>query len=395
MLRRRAIIFLSTAFLTMIGIWLVRNWSFLSEPRFGGRKLSEWCDQGLSSAEGGDAMVSASNAVWQIGERSIPWLVKWGMEGPAKWENWITEKSGPRAKVFGDWIETREALRRRNRERAGYLADTLSGLAGMAIPGLITSRDWNDEAEIQVVLDLIKRIGPDGLSCIGLALTNKSLESRIRGRYVLQKMGPEAASAGTLIWPQLDVTDQSSEQADLLYTLVVIRYQPKDSVAAISSRIRRYSSDPEICGDLYDTLRGTGMLAVPEFVSGLRTTNLVQRAAAFFALLDGVERRLSLDSGGEELDRPLFVIELDEVGRSVLAAGGAEVKSNCLQLVRGLLGHTRFKNSLRLSRCSKSTLFLGALAKDPDPSVSAAANAVIVEFGPLGRIQRANQVFNF
>lgn len=341
-------------------------WGAQRQPSFEGRTLEEWCDLGISGVDDDNEAITvlASNAVWQIGEQAIPWIVDWTTVGQPKWEAWLDGKTAPRFKGLEDWIEARDKARDQARERAGYLADVLRERAGGAISKLIDPRWINHPDAYIASAETIYRIGPEGISHLAFALTNISREYRSNARHVLNGWGPDAEPAGPIIWRQLDPGDDSQEQEELLRTLAVIHHRPKDTATAISARLKRFSGDEERCTALYTALLEVGPDGAPEFAAGLTTTNLVQRESAIRTLIHHV------DQWG-----------MPKLLGLIFASSGSEGKTNCLLYVKDILHGTNGKNWIYDPRSGHPFGLLCALADDADPAVAATAKGLIVEYG--------------
>src|SRR5215813_5817211 len=110
MCRRRVIVVFAACVLLAIAIFAF--WAAEPEPRYNGRKLSEWLETAdkISTIDGdpfrrvreidtpGSGGQGAVSAVRVIGTNALPWLLKWAAEDHEKWNNWVmkTGESLPR-----------------------------------------------------------------------------------------------------------------------------------------------------------------------------------------------------------------------------------------------------------------------------------------------------------
>ena len=367
---RRRLVALIALMLAGLVAWV---WQSHRQPSFEGRTLGEWCDLGIASVadDNESSALLASNAVWQIGDRAVPWLVDWATVGQPQWESWLDEKADSRFKTLDNWIYGRDKARDRDRERAGFLADTLRERAGPAIPELINPKWFKDLDVFIASQETIYRIGAGGIPYLAFALTNASSEYRSNARHLLDGWGSEAESAGAMIWPQLDPNDESEEQDELLATLAAIRHRPAETVAAIRSRIQRYPDKKGLWSIFYGALWNAGPHGMEEFALGLAATNSFQRSAAIETLFD----RSSLLS-----EEPSPSLNLDKSTRSLLAQTSSTGKLNLLLFAKELLSGNPSTFTRQRRRALISTFFLDELANDADSTVSTMAKGLKNEF---------------
>lgn len=166
-----------------------------SEPRFGGRTLSEWLtDYEAGVQTGGTRNTNALVAIRSIGSNAVPFLVKWinvDYTAPERLADFIGFAAGhpyqpPR-------------IKRGNKAMRGF--EILGTNAVSAIPGLtkIILEDKRYDPAVSARYALVY-IGAPGVSALGMLATNQSTPRRVETVLVLGTSCRSGLSEAAMPW---------------------------------------------------------------------------------------------------------------------------------------------------------------------------------------------------
>jgi bilin biosynthesis protein len=184
------------------------------EPRYGGKRLSEWADilampwdeyrdeQKAREAESHHG--EAENAIRHIGTRAFPYAIKWCRATDSAWkektQDWLPDWLG-RKQLFG--VELNELYQihfhfisaNDLHQRSGEIFRILALDAKPEIPVLIKLLENKDQGVAGAAADDLCNIGPDAVAPLTAALTNSNAQVRRYAASLLGDFPPAATSA--------------------------------------------------------------------------------------------------------------------------------------------------------------------------------------------------------
>ncbi len=158
-MRRRRILIISAA-CVLVGIGVVAFWPGEPEPEYNGRKLSEWLLYKPGDDDAPNALDLEIEAIRQIGDAAVPWLLKWARYNSPPWR-WRLNR------IFGE----DRGIRRRDAVWFGFQA--LGPKAVDAIPVLTQmANDPKEPYDYAKPLYALSHIGNRGFPPVLAVLEN-------------------------------------------------------------------------------------------------------------------------------------------------------------------------------------------------------------------------------
>jgi hypothetical protein len=383
---RRVFPLLAALLLIVAGAWF---WAG-REPAYEGRTLCEWCDLGIG-ALGNDPRQSpadpaqflmASNAVWQIGERAVPWLDKWVYRANKPgWEAWLKSLGGGRWDSLDDWMLGRQQERWKAFSRPGFISFILRERTANVIPRLMDHRSGDEgETSRSAARFTARLIGPSGMERLLSFLADPSPERRWLARGILSSWGTDAISAGPLLWSQLASLRDPDEQKDIFCCLSSIGYRPEETAAHLRKMNEETTAQEKFpyTWRLPVALIQTHTAALPHMDVMLTHTNYGIRWSGFIGMLADHDRR---DDSWREwfVKHPLRASwPPSRFSQEAFRNLGREAKINCLLLAQE-------KSNVVLPDTVSG--FLRYMAEDPDSVVAKEAREILETKEPSKRLK--------
>ena len=245
----------------LLAVWV----GWLQEPRYEGKKLSEWLDllpKGSYPLQDGDKVARIHDAIRQIAAKGLPFLVKW-----------LQGEDGPR----------RDAAR-----------DGLSILGPQAAPALpalnCLIHDWRSHAGWTNAVDVLRFMGPAGASTLMATLTNRDYPIAVR--YRAAESIPylyDMLTNGSPLVPALAVCLQETQESlavSAARTLCFYRFETRSAIAVLLRSVQ--STNPAVALEAVSALDSAKFQpdnAVATLVEALQHTDsqVASRAAEVLA----------------------------------------------------------------------------------------------------------------
>ena len=166
-----------------------------SEPRYGGKPLSEWVlasSADLMSAESGE---NIDHALRQIGTNGIPYFLKWISDEttPSRFENRVDAAAAWLNEKLQTNFEPRARLRKHLKLPSVYAIEALGENAAFAVPGLGQILEGTNGSDPKFsAAEVLGRLGPIGLPTLARALTNSNPAVRGAAVFGLRFSGTNA-----------------------------------------------------------------------------------------------------------------------------------------------------------------------------------------------------------
>jgi hypothetical protein len=186
MRRRRVLIILAAGLVLAIAVFAF--WPPEPEPRYNGKKLSEWletADKDFSTIDSNPfrrvreidtsapgEVKEAVTAVRVIGTNALPWLLKWATEDHEKWNNWVMNAGESLPRYLHTYRLALSIVRNSGRkQRAAFVGFAILGQkAAPAVPELATlvekSKSENCRIEAMCCLGALGEIARPALPCL-------------------------------------------------------------------------------------------------------------------------------------------------------------------------------------------------------------------------------------
>ena len=152
---------------TLVGVALVIAFMWLSEPEYGGKRLSEWVNEYV---EGSNA-AECDHAIRQIGTQALPYLMAWFKYETPPWARKFLGAVNPLITWSGWQLNDDPDVYRAYKAKQGLIA--LGQQAAPAIPtldGLLN--DKHERATVQRTIDVLVSLGSAGTPTMMKAFTN-------------------------------------------------------------------------------------------------------------------------------------------------------------------------------------------------------------------------------
>jgi hypothetical protein len=170
---RRKRIFIVLAVCVLVGIGVVAFWPGEREPEYNGKKLSKWVDILAKDSPPRVAPSPQSDAIRHIGERAVPWLLRWARYRSPPWRRRLDRVFGPDRGI--------------EHSQAAWLAFRVLGpRAASAVPELTRmANDPNSPIDYQEPLYTLRYMGDRGFQSVLDVLENTNHPDRAAAATIL------------------------------------------------------------------------------------------------------------------------------------------------------------------------------------------------------------------
>ncbi len=391
---RRRRILISLILLTGLGLALW--WWTGREPSYQGRKLSEWCDRGIKlvlevqPGTGSNLLdqlpamrfeterAGVSNAICQIGDRALPWLVTWGNGRGSTWADWLFGHCHGKLAAVDAWLEARSENRIRETGRARFIAWCLKDKAVAAVPELMTD-PLRHRASWEIIA-LVSRIGPSALPSIVPLLSDASPEKRELAREIAAAWGTNSMTAGPVIGGQFEVSHDSSQRFDLGATLIRIGYRKEEAIRYFKELL---NSPVGTTGLPLEVFRLAGDIGATNLAETLCHPDPRIRRATFIVLMSpplwdpNDWERFQIRGHEEIYEQRAWSVERTSFMEKTLEIGGRQAKIACLSEARDwCLSHENLADE---NQRQASLHFFQGFTNDHDSLVAVRASEILDE----------------
>ena len=265
-------------------------WALLveREPRYGGKTLSQWMvrrQQALTVSE----MEEADHAMWRIGRRGLPWMMRWlrGSE-PQPWKarlyavteklptKWVPFKFSPPPSSAQEWYRA---------ETAAVMLGGLGTGATNALPELLRMMsDTRAKVAAGRAFTAISSLGRDALPCLLAALSDASHSNRVEIVRIVGSMRGDLRPAVPVL---LSCLRESRVELviEASRALGGLQLEPEMVVPALSRGLAHADRRVRVgSAEALARFGGSARSVVPELVMALNDADAVTRDAAMGAL---------------------------------------------------------------------------------------------------------------
>ena len=242
--RREKLLFLAAILGVVIAgaLYFSRN----QEPRYGGKRLSEWV-LGLTGDRLGISIEDTENAIHQIGTNGIPFLLKW-----------MSDET-PQSQFERSIDATASWLNKRFRTdfvlRAGHRAALAGGSrdaflcvrkeAAVAVPGLVQILEGTNGSNSKYsAAQVLAWLGPSGIPHLVSALTNSNPAVRSAAVTGIGNSGTNAEPFIPLLIKALD--DDPQVQIAAMHSLRILDLRQDLVISAMISKLQNGNRSDEI-----------------------------------------------------------------------------------------------------------------------------------------------------
>jgi HEAT repeat protein len=157
----------------LVGIGVVAFWPGEREPEYEGKNLSEWLWIVKTNSPPRVAPSPQADAIRHIGERAVPWLLRWVRYKSPPWRWRLDPVIGPDRGI--------------ERSRNGWIAFRVLGpMAGSAVPELTRmANDSNSPFDCREALYTLRYMGDRGFQPVLDVLKNTNHPDRAEAAYIL------------------------------------------------------------------------------------------------------------------------------------------------------------------------------------------------------------------
>jgi HEAT repeat protein len=242
-LRNLSFVFVAGAAIGVI-IFLVQR----TEPRYGGRSLSQWLTVSRATGISPERRAESAAAIRHIGATGLPWLLEWATQEPSSpVKSRVRTFLGnhprlPAPTALRKWAEPTQDQTKANEARLGFLilgpdaAPAIPELVRIAINGTnVGSATWSVAS--------LANIGPQPLPTLIAIAANTNAIGRLATIHEIGNLGTNARPALPLLVKWLDDV-QSQAASYAAGALGELRLDPATSVPALTKCLQ--NADPQL-----------------------------------------------------------------------------------------------------------------------------------------------------